>query len=47
MRSHLQGSSLSSGLEAFQHPVTMDPFCGLTSRYLPLKYYRDVLDYCV
>lgn len=42
---HLQGpcnSSSSSGiLEAFHHPAIVDPFHGLTSRYLQLNYYRE------
>ena len=42
VRHHLQGGASSSGiLEAFQHPAIIDPFRGLTSRYLQLKYYRE------
>lgn len=41
VRPHLQGSSSSSALEAFQHPAVVDPFRGLTTRYLQLKYYRE------
>ena len=42
VRHHSQrgcNSSLSSGIsEAFHHPAIVDPFRGLTSRYLQLKY---------
>lgn len=34
-------SSSTSALEAFHHPAIIDPFRGLTTRYLQLKYYRE------
>ena len=39
---HFQSGSLPSGItEMFQHPAVVDPFGGLTTRYLHLKYYRQ------
>ena len=36
-----QQISITNALETFQHPAVMNPFQGLTTRYLQLKYYRE------
>ena len=42
VRHNFHGSSLPSAVsEIFQHPAIVDPFHGLTTRHLQLKYYRE------